>query len=206
PLIERKTYLTQELDKRNLNYTFIECYDKEVLTNEQLSKFDHKLSQKRGTCSLFIKQLHTMQLISQSKYKYNLIFEDDVILSNNFANYLERGLRQLPNNYDMLFIGDGCNLHIPSSQVVNGQYIYEKCREPTRQGGNGATRCTDSMLLSKSCCTKLVELFNRHKTPIHLPLDFWLNIAIRELKLNIYWMEPTIVTQGTENGKYKTSH
>ena len=30
-----------------------------------------------------------------------------------------------------------------------------------------------------------------------MPSDWWLNQVIRDLKLEIYWMEPTIVTQGT---------
>ena len=41
---------------------------------------------------------------------------------------------------------------------------------------------------------------------INLPLDWWLNEVIRDLKLEIYWMEPTIVTQGSEKGKFKSSH
>jgi hypothetical protein len=41
---------------------------------------------------------------------------------------------------------------------------------------------------------------------ITLPLDWWLNQVIRDLKLEIYWMEPTIVTQGSGTGKFKSSH
>ena len=41
---------------------------------------------------------------------------------------------------------------------------------------------------------------------INMPSDWWLNKVIRDLKLEIYWMEPTIVTQGTQTGKYKSSH
>ena len=41
---------------------------------------------------------------------------------------------------------------------------------------------------------------------INMASDWWLNQVIRDLKLEIYWMEPTIVTQGTQTGKYKSSH
>ena len=41
---------------------------------------------------------------------------------------------------------------------------------------------------------------------IQMAVDYWLNQVIRDLKLEIYWMEPIIVTQGTQTGKYNSSH
>ena len=40
---------------------------------------------------------------------------------------------------------------------------------------------------------------------IYAPLDWWLNQVIRDLKLEIYWMKQTIVTQGSGTGKFKSS-
>ena len=37
-------------------------------------------------------------------------------------------------------------------------------------------------------------------------IDWWLNDVSRHYNFNVYWAEPTIVTQGTQNGKYKSSH
>jgi GR25 family glycosyltransferase involved in LPS biosynthesis len=48
---------------------------------------------------------------------YAIIFEDDVILSDNFTNILNNYITQLPENYDMLFIGDGANLHIEKHKL-----------------------------------------------------------------------------------------
>jgi hypothetical protein len=36
--------------------------------------------------------------------------------------------------------------------------------------------------------------------------DFWLNIAARDNNLEVYWAEPTIVTQGSQTGLFQTSH
>ena len=87
------------------------------------------------------------------------------------------------------------------------KFIYKKCHEPTRWGGNGATRCTDSYFVSKKCAEKLINYITKIcKNSINQNSDWWLNEVIRDLKLEIYWMEPTIVTQGTQNGKYNSSH
>lgn len=46
-------------------------------------------------------------------HDYGLILEDDAILDKDFKTKLYKYISQLPNDYDMLFIGDGCGLHIP---------------------------------------------------------------------------------------------
>ena len=53
-----------------------------------------------------------MELIQISNFEYNLVLEDDAILDKDFLSKLTRGLEQLPDDYDMLFLGDGCNYHI----------------------------------------------------------------------------------------------
>lgn len=207
PLKERKHFQLDQLDKLSLqNNVFIEKYDKETLEVEDLIKFDKKKI-KLGTISLFRKQIYAMELIQKSNFKYNLVLEDDAILDEDFVSKLTRGLKQLPDDYDMLFLGDGCNLHIPLNKISQSKYIYKKCRGPTNWGGNGGTRCADSMLISQKCAINICKYYESMKeNSIDLGLDWWLNQAIRDLKLDIYWMEPTIVKQGSETNKFKTSH
>ena len=207
PLKERKHFQLYQLDKLSLkNNVFIEKYDKENLEVDDLIKFNKKKIN-LGTISLFRKHIYTIELIQKSNFKYNLVLEDDAILDEDFVSKLTRGLKQLPHDYDMLFLGDGCNLHIPSIKISQSKYIYKKCRDPTNWGGNGGTRCMDSILISQKCATKICNYYESMKeNSIDLPIDWWLNEVIRDLKLEIYWMEPTIVTQGTQNGKYSSSH
>ena len=188
------------------NNVFIEKYDKENLKIEDLIKFD-KNKIKLGSISVIKKHIYAMELIQKSNFKYNLVLEDDAILDKDFVSKLTRGLKQLPDDYDMLFLGDGCNLHIESSKIKADKFIYKKCREPTNWGGNGGTRCTDSIMISQKCATKICNYYESMKeNNINLPIDWWLNQVIRDLKLEIYWMEPTIVKQGSETNKFKTSY
>ena len=153
PLKERKYFQLEQLNKLSLqDNIFIEKYDKENLQAEDLIKFNKK-KLKLGTISLFRKHIYAMELIQKSNFKYNLVLEDDAILDKDFVSKLTRGLKQLPDDYDMLFLGNGCKLHIESSKIKPDQFIYKKCREPTSWGGNGGTRCMDSILLVK-CAIK----------------------------------------------------
>jgi hypothetical protein len=127
-------------------------------------------------------------------------------LSENFSVVLNQYLNQLPQDYDMLFIGDGCNLHIENYKITPNQFIYEKCLYPTNWGGGGATRCTDSYIVSKKCAIKICDYIKNLSYKINLPIDCWLNIASVDNNFKVYWAEPTIVTQGTQNGLFVTSH
>jgi GR25 family glycosyltransferase involved in LPS biosynthesis len=155
--------------------------------------------------SLMLKHFWVYKEILE-KYDYALILEDDAILSDNFSKKLDLYMKQLPEDYDMLFIGDGCNFHIESHRIVNNKYIYEKCLYPTSWGGDGASRCSDSYIISKKCCNKLCEYLNNLNYKINLNSDWWLNIAARDNNFKVFWAEPTIVTQGTENGLFNSSH
>mgnify|MGYP006083071695 FL=1 len=203
-LKKRKEFLLNEFSKHSINYHFIEDYDRDKLLKKDLKIFHTKLP--KYQCAISLSHIDAYQKILNSNYKYNLIFEDDVILDDKFQNKLENGLKQLPDDYDMLFIGNGCGFHIKSSIVQQNKFIYKKCVKPTSWGGNGGTRCTDSYLVSKKCAKKLKKyILTLKNKSIKLPVDWWLNNVIRYLNLKIYWMEPTIVTQGTRTGKYKTS-
>ena len=186
-------------------HEFIECYDKEVLTEEDLKLFDtDKLFMSR--ISLIMKHLECYKKIINSSHKLNLVFEDDVILNTDFKKKLLIYLDQLPEDYDMLFIGDGEHLHIPKYELKKNKFIYKKCNEKTSWGGHGATRCTDSYFISKKAAQTIldyVEELKNNNEKIDKPADGWLNDVIRKFNFKVYWAEPTIVTQATLHGFFK---
>jgi len=201
-LEERKPHMIDELQKQKLTkYEFIEVYDKEDLTEADKALFDPKL--KLTAVSLNLKHFHAYRQIAAGGPA--LIFEDDVILSDSFTAKITDYVAELPEDYDLLFIGDGCNLHMDPRQITPEKRIYEKTLHPTVWGGNGASRSTDSYLVSQKCAQKLCEYVERpHK--INATIGWWLNEAARHYKLKVYWAEPTIVTQGSQNGQFKSMH
>jgi glycosyl transferase family 25 len=202
-LINRKAHIIEQFKKHNItDYEFIEI-DRDELEKENISMFEKDYSNSQIAISL--SHFYAYKEISE-KYENGLIFEDDVVLSDNFINKLNTFISQLPETYDMLFIGNGCNLHIEKHKLVKDKYVYEKCLQPTSWGGDGASRCTDSYLVNKKCATKLCEYINNLSYKIKSAIDWWINVAARDNNFKVYWSEPTIVTQGTQNGLFKTSH
>jgi len=202
-LLDRKIFILQQLQKHNIkDYEFIEI-DRDELFNENIEIF-HK-DQVNSDMAITLSHFYAFKQISE-KYENALILEDDVILSDNFSDILSKYIMQLPQDYDMLFIGDGCGFHIQKDKLVPNQYIYEKCQQPTSWGGNGITRCTDSYVVNKKCAIQLCKYINKLPYKINYSIDWWLNIAGRDNNLKVYWAEPTICTQGTAIGLYKSSH
>jgi len=203
-LLDRKRHILAEFEKNNItDYEFIEAYDKDTLSTSEKAIFVDNF--KLSMASLILKHFKAYSEIAE-KYDNALILEDDVVLSNDFSNKLNMYMDKLPNDYDMLFIGNGCNLHIQPNKLIQGQYIYEKCLEPTPWGGGGATRCTDSYIISKKCAKQLLKYIQNLQYKINQPSDWWLNLACRDNKFKVYWAEPTIVSQGTQIGKFMSSH
>ena len=195
--------MLEQLKNNNItDYEFIEI-DRDELCNQNISMFQENYSNSQIAISL--SHFHAYKQICD-KYDNGLIFEDDVILCDDFTEILNYFITQLPEDFDMLFIGDGCNLHIEEHKLIPNKNIYEKCLHPTTWGGDGATRCADSYVVNKKCAKKICEYINNLESKINLPIDWLLNEASRDNNFKVYWSEPNIVTQGTQNGLFKTSH
>ena len=202
-LVDRKKHILEQFNKQGIiNYEFIEKYDKDEITDSESNLFD--INYKKSTMSLHLKHNYVYNIIAEN-YDCALIFEDDVILCDNFIDKLNDYMSQLPKDFDMLFIGDGCNLHYEKHKLIPNKNIYQKCLYPTSWGGDGASRCADSYIISKKCANKLCEYIKKCNK-INLPIDWWLNVAARDNDFKVYWAEPTIVTQGSQNGLFRQSH
>ncbi len=209
-LFERKNNLIEQFKANNINseqYEFLIEYKRDNIIEKDMSMFDlNKVS--IGSVAITLSHILAYIKLIQSKKDFCLVFEDDVIFDNNFKNNLDNYINQLPDDWEMLFIGDGCNLHIDSNIINNSdKNIFLKSHyEPIIYGNAGATRCVDSYLINRKCASKILKEIINLNSKIDLNIDLWLNIILRKLDIKVYWAEPTIVTQGTQNGKYNTSH
>jgi GR25 family glycosyltransferase involved in LPS biosynthesis len=214
-LTRRKQHILEQFEKHGItDYEFIEKFDKDTITDDECPEFSKDyVANRRTELSIHLKHLYLYRRMVSENYEEVLVLEDDVILSDHFVKNLTEYMTQLPKDYDMLFIGNGCNLHIPKNQLVANQYIYEKCLHETAWGGNGATRCVDSYILNRKCAKKLCDYVAAtaasaaldETKKINQPADWWLNEAARDLLLKVYWAEPTIVSQGSQNGLFSRS-
>lgn len=199
-LTERKEFIINQFEKNNItDYEFVENEP----TEDELKLFDLNANKYELTnlnlreISLTVKHHYAYKQIVE-KYDNALIFEDDVVLCNNFNYYLNLYLSKLPDDYDMFFISDGMGLHIDKNKIIPNKIIYEKDLYRNIPEGHGCTRCTDSIIMSKKCAINLCKLINNPPCKIFLAIDYWLNIVALVFYLKVYWAEPTFVKQGSK--------
>ena len=123
-----------------------------------------------------------------------LILESDVWLRPDFMDRLAAIITRLPEDWDYVSLGEGCN-----TRPVDGSY-YAPTRlyKPPHQW---VFRCTDSMLLSE----KFLKAVVKTMVPFKECLDWELNWQMMLHRGVALWADPPLAEQGTWNGREGTS-
>jgi len=190
-LVERRPFIQNQLDKFRLSedlYTFIENYDKDILDIEKIKKeypliFNLTKRDRRylrlSEISLALKHCHIIKDAINKNYNTILILEDDAILDNNFFDKYAEYAKELPENWDIFWLGGCCGLR--SNNILQDKHVYQV----------SASRCTHCYAIKKSGLQILKNTIN----DIDEAIDWYFNDIIFKLNLNSYWCEPPICEQ-----------
>lgn len=186
-LTDRKKYVEDVVSKYNIDLHWIYEYDKEQLNESELSKeFPYLFSDKWGRkmslaeISLTMKHYCVFLDVIKNNYKNVVVFEDDIVLVDDFDIKLKKYINQLPEDYDILWIGTCCDLHMTQTDPELNVYFNEK-----------GSRCTHAYVISNDACKKLVDFYPN----VCQVIDWYFNSAIQTLNMNNYWAEPPLSTQ-----------
>lgn len=193
-LRERKARLIEHLSKVGINdWRWVQCFDKEKWDLDQI-KADYPTAFDRTTSntflnyseiSLVLKHCWAIKDAYEQGYESFLMLEDDVQLHPDFVNLFNNFKAQLPEDWDLAWVGSCCGLH---ARTVPNQNVY-------RVDGS---RCTHAFIVSKGCINKIVDtIYN-----VNDAADHYFNYLIKEFQLNNYWFEPSLADQ---NETYNTS-
>ena len=227
PLVERRIHMEDEITKHQLDAMFITKFDKEDMTDFDDEIFDFKAVWSgrtlwKSNASLICKHLEAYRETCDQDLAYGHIMEDDVIALDNFKEKVAAYVEQLPADWDILFFGDGYkgNMKVPKKIVdeVGGNVFLKPL---SGNGMNdraingwpicaGASRCSDNYVISRKCAESILsyvaKIRSGNKGRIVNPSDLWMNKLFRECRFKIYWGEPALSTQGTENGMFASAH
>ena len=195
-MTKRKENILRQFEKFGItDYEFVDIDMSEVYSHD-LSKIDTSIHP--AWIAVFLSHSYAYKQIANS-YDEALILEDDAIMSDDFIEKFTLYRKEIDPSFDMLFIGEGCNLHIEKDKLIDGKHIYRKYHDETDWGGYGCTRCIDSYLVSKNCAKELCNYIDNidSSSIMNSETDIWLNKVARKLDLVVYWAEPTIILQGS---------
>jgi len=211
PLTDRRANLEHALKGYGIEAEWVTQYDKRSLTQEIIDAhykldpalFAHRssLAGRRESEKLYklnlaeianaITHIHFYREMVNHGYETALILEDDIILAPNFVELLKYYMRQLPDNWDMLYPGSGSGLHVPNPDPKVNVYLH-----PHR-----GSRTADSYIIRKGAAEKILST----AVPFVLPFDWELHFHQLHHDLQVYWGEPSLTAQGSETGLYQTT-
>lgn len=216
-LIDRKSYLSSLFKTNEFDITFVEEFDKEALTKENIKQFyypnkylhDSKvdplwdlnlhnfryLTFPEASCA--IKHVLAIKLISDQNEKYGLVLEDDVIPNKeNILKNIKEIINSIPDDWDAIFLGEGCGMNFINQKIQN----FEKISNNIYKAKHPATNCAEAYILNKKSAKMIYDSI----IPFQLAFDWELAYQFFKLNMNIYWVVPPVFVQGSKNGTYKS--
>lgn len=190
PLKDRMEFMLKQFNLFNItNYEFIlgpSRYDFDpVIIDESNKQYNTHLT--TPIVAISVTHVEIYRDIVKNNYKSCLILEDDAILCADFDKYFNKYMSAIPADYDMAFINGGCSMHAESTPDT----IWYKA---------GTTRTCCAYIVTKKACEVIIPSI----IPFKNGIDQDLNTVIEKKNLNVYWCEPTIVMDGSE--QYGSSH
>ena len=204
-LIDRKKYLDDKFKKLNIIVEWVDWFDREIIIEKQINeiyKFDPEYTDihidpitgnppirqlRISELSNYLSHYYCIQDHVKNDFDYTLVLEDDVIFENDAFLKVHKILNKMPSDCDICYLGNGCGLK--PDNVQQDKMFYDT---------NFGIKAADSIIYTKKAAK---FLFERKRT--HRPIDYHINTFRNDLK--IYWVEPPIFSQGSQNGVYKTA-
>ena len=169
-LTERKAYMLNQLGKYFINPVWVETFPPETLTIDPVEKRINK-----NEYSLFLKFKSALEQGVENNYSYFIVFEDDVVLTDEFVNDFPLILNTfISNKGDLLMLGDCCNIGVPGA--LKDEIMHW---EP-----NYTTRCGHAILYTKECAEKIIP---KLVSPLK-GYDHKLNDVVTDLGLKSYYL------------------
>jgi GR25 family glycosyltransferase involved in LPS biosynthesis len=216
-LKDRYHNLLSFLEKCKIPYEIIAEYDKEDLSEDILKQFylanDEMFAEKikplwdpaahkprvlnLPEISCTIKHLTAIKKLSIECTNFGLILEDDVLFDTDFNSLYKKYFNQTPENWDAVFLGEGCGVNFQNQRIMNSR----KANENVYLMGHPASNCAEAYLLKPQIARKIYE----SAIPFQLVSDWELAYQLYKSNATTYWWYPSIVTQGSKTGLYEST-
>ena len=197
---DRKKHMEEQFKKAGIkNYQRISAVDGSKLRNPpsyivssygrkslQKKKKDRGLDLTSGSVALALTYYKLFNRISKSKDDYCLIFEDDVILGDNFMNNLLKSIKELPPSWELFFLGaksNGISLDTTNKELYKEKYSNTLWKPKFTHG-------THSFMVNPNSCGKIISII----FPLTYQIDTDLSLNYDKINTFIRYPQITFAT------------
>lgn len=162
-----------------------------------------------GEFGCMLSHFRAIYNVAKSKDKLGMIFEDDIILCDNFNEKMKSILEKAPKNFDILKF-DNTNLkgkqHVLSFIISDIKYGFNKyfynSKAEVFHGVSGAA----SYIITKKCAQKIIKLLEAELiNGLEGAIDIFLYVILPKKYnfKNIWFIKKAILSQNVENSFIK---
>lgn len=187
---DRREQFFQSLKKTGLNWN-VEVFD--AMDGNILGCPESFKQVGAGAFGCWVSHLNLLTRATNEGWKNVLIFEDDALFVDDFADKLHASLEELPNDWDQFYLGfQPWNTDVAKPTVVS-EHLW-------RVGD--ANRTHAYAINQRGYQSFLKHLYSYDKRPSGFHIDHWLGQLHRELGsdgrhvVNVYATRPQLVAQG----------
>jgi len=199
---ERLDYIKKQCQKANIKFERFNGIDGTKLNIDELKKnkvieihknsfFNHNKQGRnslKGSIGCALTHKKIWEQIINLENKNTLIFEDDVIIPKNFLKKFNSYSKQIPNDWDIIFLG---------GVRIFGKQITKNIIKAVSTPDNIMSNCgLYAYIVNKNSAQKLINKCN----PINNYIDIQINRHYNTL--NAYYIQPNIIKH---NFKIKSS-
>lgn len=189
---ERKKHIDSHLPSRGI-YDFKYMLDgdiEDIAESIYAKHFFSELSLAHASC--FYKHFLVYKDMVEKNIETALVFEDDAILINSTLSLLEKLEKELHSKRNFLVNIEKTVHFVPTKIKKKNHLIYPA----------NCTKLTGGYVIHLDVAKKIYRYCSDNKT--ELPIDTFQSRMRHKLTYNIFWMEPSIVQQGSKNGQFSS--
>jgi glycosyl transferase family 25 len=195
--INRLDKVTEECNKFNIKFQRFPGVNPNTLSEEEKNKYITKFCQNfctNGMIGCGLSHIKIYEDVINNNYNNVLILEDDIYFEDDFHYILNNALDELPNDYDILYIGS-FGLSSKDTYYDYNNFLKIVSNKKTETNSYKTIYCpefplgTHAMIISNKGCKKLLEIINK----INYHIDF--QISLNNQDLNTYATNKKIVNQ-----------
>jgi glycosyl transferase family 25 len=189
---EREAHIKSQIENKKLNYQFINDGDKKDLSESILNKyFKGPLHQRSAAASCAYKHILAYENMIANNIDLALVLEDDIFLSDDFTDLLNKAILEIRQRNLKNFIvslEDSSLQYVRGSERKKNQLLYK----------NIYGRMTGAYLVDLVAVIKMMNEIEKNKCGDNI--DWFHNRSSEKGMINMYWIHPTIATQGSLTG------
>ncbi|MCL1972392.1 MAG: glycosyltransferase family 25 protein [Endomicrobia bacterium] len=204
---ERKEHMLKQIKNLSIPFNFVMEGDRDELTPEIISSnFKGDMAEVCGYTSCTYKHLLVFREMIKNNIPYGLIFENDVFLEKNFETAVFNALKEVKErNITNFFLSleDSFLKFVRGSVRKKGRTVYKVEKDEYTGGFNGyITRACGAFIVDLEAAKSIIKEVDTNKCG--MVTDWFYAYLAGEHIIDLYYLHPTIASQGTHNGKMRS--